>query len=119
MYEYRAKVIKVVDGDTVDASIDCGFSISTSQRIRLLGINAPESRTRDKEEKKKGLAAKAKLKELIREGKGNFIVRTFLDKKGKYGRLLGVLYNVEVDERTYNDVLVAEGYAKEYSGGSR
>jgi len=119
MYEYSAKVVRVVDGDTVDALIDCGFSISTRQRIRLLGINTPECRTRDKEEKKKGLAAKARLKELIRLGKGQFLVKTFLDKKGKYGRLLGALYNLEVDQRTYNDVLLEEGHATAYLGGSR
>ena len=101
MYEYRAKLVRVVDGDTVDALIDCGFSLFTRQRIRLLGINTPECRTRDKEEKKRGLAAKARLKELIRLGKGQFLVKTSLDKKGKYGRLLGALYNLEVDQRTY------------------
>jgi micrococcal nuclease len=119
MYEYTAKVVRVVDGDTVDALIDCGFSISTHQRIRLLGINTAECRTRDKEEKKKGLAAKARLKELIRLGKGQFFVKTFLDKKGKYGRLLGALYNLEVDRRTYNDILLEEGHATAYLVGSR
>ena len=114
MYEYRAKVTKVVDGDTVDALIDCGFSLFSHQRIRLLGINAPESRTRDKEEKKRGLAAKARLRELIREGRGEFTVKTFMDRKGKYGRLLGVLYNLDVNPTTYNDILVAEGHAKNY-----
>ena len=119
MYEYKAKVTKVVDGDTVDALIDCGFSIFSHQRIRLLGINAPESRTRDKEEKKRGLAAKARLKELIREGRGEITVKTFMDKKGKYGRLLGVLYNLEVNETTYNDILVVEGHAEVYNGRTR
>tara|TARA_R100000742_G_C4255904_1_gene73817 strand:- start:179 stop:538 length:360 start_codon:yes stop_codon:yes gene_type:complete len=119
MYEYEAKVTKVVDGDTVDALIDCGFSIFSHQRIRLLGINAPESRTRDKEEKKRGLAAKARLKELIREGKGEIMVKTFMDRKGKYGRLLGVLYNLSVNEATYNDVLVAEGHAEDYYAKAR
>ena len=92
MYEYKAKLIKVVDGDTVDAMIDCGFSVFRKERIRLKGINAPESRTRDKEEKKRGLAAKARLKELIKEGKNEFTVKTSIDKKGKYGRLLGELF---------------------------
>ncbi len=89
MYQYKAKLIKVVDGDTVDALIDCGFSTFKKERVRLLGIDAPESRTRDKAEKKKGLAAKARLKELIKEGKNEFIIETSIDKKGKYGRLLG------------------------------
>ena len=93
MYEYRAKLIKVIDGDTVDAMVDCGFSMFRAERIRLRGINTPEVRTRDKEEKKKGLAAKARLQELIEENKNNeFMLQTFFDKKGKYGRLLGVLY---------------------------
>ena len=119
MYEYKAKLIKVVDGDTVDAMIDCGFSVFRKERIRLEGINAPESRTRDKKEKKRGLAAKARLKELIREGRGRFLVRTFMDKRGKYGRLLGVLYNPEVSELSFNDMLVSEGHATAYDGGSR
>ena len=72
MYQYKAKLIKVVDGDTVDAMIDCGFSTFKKERIRLFGINTPECRTRDKEEKKRGLAAKARLKQLIKEGKNYF-----------------------------------------------
>ena len=118
MYEYKAKLIKVVDGDTVDAMIDCGFSVFRKERIRLKGINAPESRTRDKEEKKKGLAAKARLQELIKDGKNEFIVKTSLDKKGKYGRLLGELYQ-SIDILTasfpsYNEILLEEGHATIY-----
>ena len=64
MYEYKAKLTRVVDGDTVDAVIDCGFNTFKKERVRLYGINTPECRTRDKEEKAKGLAAKARLKEL-------------------------------------------------------
>ena len=73
MYQYKAKLDRVVDGDTVDAMIDCGFSTFKKERIRLHGIDAPESRTRDKAEKKRGLAAKARLKELIKEGKNKKI----------------------------------------------
>ena len=129
MYKYKAKLIKVVDGDTIDALIDCGFSTFKKERVRLRGINAPESRTRDKEEKKKGLAAKARLKELIKEGKNEFIIQTSIDKKGKYGRLLGVIFPLHekklvveieaVDSRSYNQVLVDEGHATEYDGGKR
>jgi micrococcal nuclease len=113
MYEYKAKLIKVVDGDTVDAMIDCGFSVFRKERIRLKGI-----RTRDKEEKKKGLAAKARLQELIKDGKNEFIVKTSLDKKGKYGRLLGELYQ-SIDILTasfpsYNEILLEEGHATVY-----
>lgn len=119
MYQYKAKLTRVVDGDTVDALIDCGFSTFKKERIRLYGINAPESRTRDKEEKKRGLAAKARLKELIREGKNEFMVETKIDKKGKYGRLLGTLYNNSTELINYNQTLVDEGHATEYFGGSR
>ena len=117
MYEYKAKLIKVVDGDTVDAMIDCGFSVFRKERIRLKGINAPESRTRDKEEKKKGLAAKARLQELIKDGKNEFIVKTSLDKKGKYGRLLGELYQSIAPRSnfpSYNEILLEEGHATVY-----
>ena len=122
MYQYKAKLIRVVDGDTVDALIDCGFSTFKKERIRLYGINAPESRTRDKEEKKRGLAAKARLKELIKEGKNKFMVKTKIDKKGKYGRLLGTLFSLNhKDEASlnYNQALIDEGHATEYFGGSR
>ncbi len=125
MYQYKAKLIKVVDGDTVDALIDCGFSTFKKERVRLHGINAPESRTRDKEEKKRGLAAKARLKELIKEGKNQFLVETSIDKKGKYGRLLGKLFRLYEDftpsneVRSYNQILLEEGHATEYFGGKR
>ena len=119
MYQYRAKLIKVVDGDTVDALIDCGFSTFKKERIRLYGINTPESRTRDKEEKKKGLAAKARLKELIKDGEDQFIVETSIDKKGKFGRLLGTLYKDVDTIDSYNHILVNEGHAVEYFGGKK
>ena len=127
MYEYKAKLVRVVDGDTVDAMIDCGFSVFRKERIRLKGINAPESRTRDKEEKKRGLAAKARLKELIREGKNEFMVKTSIDKKGKYGRLLGELFLIlksnntikKANIKSYNQTLIDEGHATYYDGGKR
>ena len=133
MYQYKAKLVRVVDGDTVDAMIDCGFSTFKKERIRLYGINAPESRTRDKAEKKRGLAAKARLKELIKEGKNKFIVETSIDKKGKYGRLLGRLFPIlestnlttktkktkKANIKCYNQVLVDEGHATEYFGGKK
>lgn len=123
MYEYNAKITRVVDGDTVDALIDCGFSIFRQERIRLYGIDAYESRTRDKEEKKKGLAAKARLKELVKEGKSLVIVRTEIDKKGKFGRLLGRLYHPlefgQLGGLSYNEILVNEGHAVDYFGGKK
>jgi len=120
VYEYKAKITRVVDGDTVDALIDCGFSVFRQERIRLYGINTPECRTRDLKEKKRGLAAKARLKELIKEGKNKVIVQTEIDKKGKFGRLLGKLYNEDVNiDKTYNEILLAEGHAVEYFGGKK
>jgi micrococcal nuclease len=119
MYDYRVdKVLKVVDGDTVDVRIDMGFAVKLEQRVRLYGINAPESRTRDKEEKKRGLAAKAKLKELLRTG--DIRIETKLDKKGKYGRVLGTLFvETSNDEVNINKNLVESGHAVEYFGGKR
>ena len=125
MYEYKAKLVRVVDGDTVDVMIDCGFSIFKKERVRLCGINAPESRTRDKEEKKRGLASKARLKELIKEGKNVFTIETSVDKKGKYGRLLGKLFRLYEEfkptneTRSYNQILVDEEHATYYDGGKR
>tara|TARA_Y100000310_G_scaffold345017_1_gene461197 strand:- start:2316 stop:2705 length:390 start_codon:yes stop_codon:yes gene_type:complete len=129
MYKYKAKLIRVIDGDTVDAMIDCGFSTFKKERIRLYGINTPESRTRDKEEKKRGLAATARLEELIKEGKNEFMIETSIDKKGKYGRLLGKLFRInhelkgkvtlQNDLRSYNQILVDEGHAVEYFGGKK
>ena len=125
MYEYKAKLVRVVDGDTVDAMIDCGFSVFRKERIRLKGINAPESRTRDKEEKKRGLAAKARLKELIKEGKNELMVKTTINKKGKYGRLLGKLFRLHKEfkptneTRSYNQILLDEKHATHYDGGKR
>lgn len=119
MYQYKAKLIRVVDGDTVDALIDCGFSTFRKERIRLYGIDTPECRTRDKAEKKRGLAAKARLKELIKEGKNEFMVETSIDKKGKYGRLLGELFKMDNSFESYNQTLVKEGHAKEYYGGKK
>tara|TARA_R100000808_G_scaffold7945_5_gene22793 strand:+ start:152 stop:520 length:369 start_codon:yes stop_codon:yes gene_type:complete len=116
LYHYSAKVTRVVDGDTVDAFVDLGFDIHSKQRVRLYGINTPECRTRDKDEKKAGLAAKARLVEMLKENKNKCVIKTSLDKKGKYGRVLGVLYVNDVD---LNEALVNEGHAKQYYGGSR
>ena len=116
LYHYSAEVTRVVDGDTVDAFVDLGFDMHSKQRVRLFGINTPECRTRDKEEKKRGLAAKARLKEMLSEEKNKCVIKTRLDKKGKFGRVLGVLY---VNDKDLNTQLVKEGHAKKYYGGSR
>jgi len=112
MYTYKAKLDRVVDGDTVDAHIDLGFDITIHKRIRLAGIDSPESRTRDLEEKARGLASKDKLIELL--GDGNFILES--KEVGKYGRVLGTLI---VEDININDTLVEEGFAVEYWGGKK
>jgi len=126
MYTYNAKVVKVVDGDTIDALVDLGFDTWKQVRIRMHGMNAPESRTRDLEEKKLGLAAKARLKEILKENKNKFILVSH--GVGKYGRCLGEIFveNPPVDNEQYpylevsvNRVLINEGHAVEYHGGKR
>lgn len=112
MYRYNAKIDRVVDGDTVDALVDLGFDTWKKVRIRMMGMNAPESRTRDLEEKKRGLAAKERLIELL--GDGDFILQSH--GVGKYGRCLGELF---VKDTNINQQLITEGHATEYYGGAR
>ena len=111
MYQYKVKKInRVVDGDTVDLDIDLGFNITISHRVRLKDINTPEVRTKDLEEKTKGLAAKVWLEEqLSREGE--WIIETY--KEDKYGRILGTLYLVG-EPVTVNEKMLNEGIAKPY-----
>jgi|TARA_R110000796_G_scaffold61845_2_gene142960 micrococcal nuclease len=125
MYEYKVKVVRVIDGDTVDVDIDLGFGICLKkERVRIMGIDTPESRTRDKVEKKFGLAAKARLKSLL--GKSS-ILKTQISKKGedmkgKFGRILGDfdVYDHATDSwRPVTQVLIAEGHAVPYFGGSK
>ena len=117
MYEYKARLLRVVDGDTVDAMVDLGFNVWIKQRIRLYGVDTWECRTRDKEEKKKGLAAKAFTKEMLGEPKlGRFKVVSH--GVGKYGRVLGEIY-VEGQLNSLNDLLKANGHAYSYYGGKK
>ena len=127
MYEYRCKVLKVVDGDTADVDIDLGFGIVlTDERVRLMGIDTPESRTRDKVEKLFGKASSARLKQLI-GGKSGPILKTQInrdgeDMKGKFGRILGDFscYHDATDSwRMATDILIEEGHAVAYFGGSK
>ena len=113
MYKYNAKVTRVVDGDTVDALVDLGFDTWKKVRIRMMGLNAPESRTRDLEEKKKGLAAKDRLKAVL---EGANTIQLNSHGVGKYGRCLGELF---VNEVNVNKKLIEEGHAVEYYGGKR
>ena len=116
MHEYRVKIVKVVDGDTVDVDIDLGFGIwMKNERVRLFGIDTPESRTRDLEEKKYGKAAKAYLVDKLNAGTP--ILKTFKDGVGKYGRILGEI--MIDDETSVNKMLVENGHAVEYFGGKR
>lgn len=114
MYEYKATVIKVIDGDTADFLIQLGFNITIKERCRFFGIDTPETRTRDKKEKAKGLAAKKFVKDTI-EGK-EVMIKTV--KKGKFGRYLAEVF-IEGHVMSLNKILVKLGHAKEYFGGRR
>ena len=118
MYEYRARLQRVVDGDTVDLVVDLGFSTFKAERFRLSGINAPESRTKDLEEKTRGKAATKFLEELLGSGE-DLLIETELDKKGKYGRYLCTIYAPVQGFTTLQNVnrmMVNKGHAvfKEY-----
>tara|TARA_B100000519_G_C14252620_1_gene443265 strand:- start:2215 stop:2577 length:363 start_codon:yes stop_codon:yes gene_type:complete len=120
MYTYKAKLDRVVDGDTLDANIDLGFDVTIKKRIRLVGINTPESRTRDKEEKKRGLAAKEALLEMIESTneKDYFVLES--EGLGKFGRVLGRLHiKTKNGECCINEQLIKDGHAVEYYGGKR
>ena len=117
--EYDVRVIKVVDGDTVDVDIDLGFGVTlTDERVRIMGIDTPESRTRDKVEDLFGEAAKARLKELMANGAKLITTedRKGEDMKGKFGRILG---DFKIDDKLVTDILVEEGHAVAYFGGSK
>ena len=122
MYEYKCKILRVVDGDTVDVDIDLGFGVwMHKERVRMMGIDTPESRTRDKVEKAFGLASKERLKELLPIGSTQVlkteIDRSGEDSRGKFGRVLGDF--LTDDERRCTDILVEEGHAVAYFGGSK
>ena len=102
MYEYKAKLDRVVDGDTVDALIDLGFDVWVKKRIRLEGIDAPETRTRDLEEKDRGLATKERLTGLLGASNGEFVLVSH--GVGKYGRCIGTIY---IDKENINQLLLS------------
>ena len=122
MYTYNIQLIRVIDGDTIDANIDLGFDISVKKRIRFMGINTPESRTRDLEEKARGLAAKDRVCQLLA---GCNKIQLISHGVGKYGRCLGELHLDIVDGKerltleNLNQLLIKEGHAVEYHGGKR
>lgn len=110
MYEYKAEIVRVVDGDTVDLIVDLGFGMRMQERFRLYGINAPESRTRDLAEKRLGKIATSYL--ISRIGSTTDLrIRTFKDSKGKFGRYLCVLMD---DDININEEMVSRGFAEEY-----
>ena len=112
-FVYNATLDRIVDGDTFDCILDLGFDVKLhKQRVRLAGIDTPESRTRDLAEKKLGLAAKERLKELC---VGNFKIKSL--GKGKYGRILGIPYTEDGDDIC--QILINEGHAVEYHGGTK
>ena len=116
-YEYTAKLDRVVDGDTCDALIDLGFDTWVKKRIRFKGVDTWESRTRDLDEKKKGLAAKEFTKNLLENSDdGKFALRSH--GVGKYGRVLGELF-VKGETKSVNDLLLENGHAYEYEGGKK
>lgn len=122
MYEYNCTVLKVVDGDTVDVDINLGFGIVyANQRIRLYGIDTPESRTRDLEEKKYGLMAKEYVLNYMPVGSKQIIV-TELDNKGKFGRILGKfkMYDTKEDRQSFlHEIMIREHIGVAYFGQSK
>lgn len=119
MFEYYVKkVTRVVDGDTIDVEIDLGFDISFSSRVRLAGIDAPESRTRDKMEKALGLEAKAYLKREIDAAKTVVIKTEKMDSSEKYGRILGWLF-LDGSEVSMNEKMIEDGHAWGYLGDTK
>jgi micrococcal nuclease len=119
MYEYFVKeVTKVVDGDTIDVIIDLGFDIMFSSRVRLAGIDTPESRTTDKVEKALGLESKEYLKKNLKDAKSIVIKTEKMNSSEKYGRILGWLY-INDDTESINDKMINDGYAWGYLGETK
>tara|TARA_R100001086_G_scaffold12625_1_gene6582 strand:- start:101 stop:475 length:375 start_codon:yes stop_codon:yes gene_type:complete len=120
MFDYPCKVTRVVDGDTIDVNIDLGFKIWHRARVRMLGIDTPESRTRNLAEKAMGLASKARLKEML---KGKSVTIECTKAKGKFGRVLANVWAADKKAGAVaiclNNQLCEEGYARPYFGGKK
>ena len=118
MFDYRCKLTRVVDGDTIDVNLDLGFNVWHKARVRMLGIDTPESRTRNLEEKALGLASKARLKELL---KGKIVEIECSKENGKFGRVLGIVWATvkEGNRINCNNQLCEEGHARPYHGGKK
>ncbi len=130
MFEYEGRVKRIVDGDTIDSYIDLGFNVHVDKRIRFMGIDTPESRTRDLEEKRYGLGAKYRLTELLESNDNKFILKS--SGTGKFGRVLGEIFIPPVDDDqieltlingtryiNVNQKMIEEGHAVAYFGGSK
>jgi micrococcal nuclease len=117
LFQYEAEVIRVVDGDTIIASISLGFDTYVKKTIRFQGFNAPESRTRDLEEKKRGLAAKDRVIEILKENDNKFLLKSH--GVGKYGRCLGEIFVETLGDDSLQKTLINEGHGVEYNGGKR
>jgi micrococcal nuclease len=119
MYEYYVrKVENVVDGDTIDVLIDLGFDILFQSRVRLAGIDTPESRTKDLKEKTLGLESKEYLKKALKDAKSVIIKTEKMDSSEKYGRILGWVY-INGDTVSLNDMMINDGYAWGYLGDTK
>ena len=122
MYTYNIELLRVIDGDTIDAKIDLGFDVGIKKRVRFSGVNTPECRTRDLEEKARGLAAKDRVKQLL---EGSNKIKLISHGVGKFGRCLGELHIDIVDGKesltlvNVNELLIKEGHAVVYHGGKR
>lgn len=115
VYEYKAEVIRIIDGDTVEAKLDLGFNTSVIKTLRLYGINTPEVRGVPEEEKLRGYAASLELKNILEPNENRVIIRTQKDKQGKYGRYLATLFAdhdpIGPNDLSINELLVRKGYA--------
>lgn len=111
-YIYKILVTRVIDGDTIDAEIDLGFDLKLNKRIRLHGIDTPETRTRDKAEKARGLKAKARLEQIIQDNNHEIYLKSM--DKGKFGRCVGILFEQDFVHDSINDRLLMEGHAVPY-----
>jgi micrococcal nuclease len=119
MYEYRVKkLMNVIDGDTIDVDIDLGFDISLARRVRMAGIDTPESRTTDKAEKVLGLEAKEYLKKMMKDAKTIVIKTELPDSSEKYGRILGWVY-IDGATKSINEQMIEDGYAWGYMGDTK
>jgi micrococcal nuclease len=116
MYEYRAKVTRIIDGDTIDVDVDLGFDVWLKNRVRMYGIDTPESRTRDKEEKYRGLLSKEYLKDSLKGSKEVVLKTKKGEETGKFGRILAEVW---INGVNINKKMISEGYAVAYHGQSK